>query len=117
MIKVIENKNELGDTIGIIVSQQKTVIRDFSSVRGFIFWLFRFRCIGLDEPCHKQATDLSHIVPKSRGKISEDWHYLVTHCPECHAEYHKRGISDEAIQNLQERRIEYLEAIGREDYI
>lgn len=81
----------------------------------FILWLFSHRCVGLDQPCHKWATEINHIEPRWKG--DDSWVNKVPMCSECHSEYHRRGTSDEAIQALKERRIEYLEAIGREQYI
>jgi len=81
----------------------------------FIFWLFNHRCIGLDNPCYKWATEISHIKPG--WPRDNHWTNKVLHCSECHFEYHRRGTSDDAIENLKERRAEYLYSIGREDYI
>ena len=80
----------------------------------FIRWLFNNRCVGLDEPCYKIARDVAHIEGRA---INDEWTNKVLLCAECHAEWHRRGVSDKDIARLKERRIEYLEAIGREQYI
>lgn len=100
----------------VLVSTSKTSVKDFRNVNDFILWLFNYRCVGLDDACHKQARDVSHIIPKSRGKIARGISNLVLHCVDCHSEYHRRGASDENIRKLQERRIEFLESIGRSEY-
>lgn len=83
----------------------------------FIYWLFNHRCIGLDVPCYRWATEINEIEPRSSGKSSMNWNNRVTLCHWHHMEYHNRGVSDEAIKKLRERRAEYLEVIGRESYI
>jgi len=83
----------------------------------FIWWLFDHRCVGIDEPCGNLGADISHIYPRSRGKISSMNKNKVIHCRGCHDEYHRRGVNDIAIEKLQARREEYLRSIGREDYI
>jgi len=85
-------------------------IEDFPSLYKFIIWLYNGRCIN----CYTLATDISHI---ETGHDDSDWHKIVLHCRECHRKYHDNGVSDEAIEMLVERRIEYLEMIGREEYI
>ena len=83
----------------------------------FIYFLFRGRCVGLDETCWNDGTDRSHIIPKSRGNIAKDWKNIVLHCPECHGEYHNRGASEENVKRLQARREKYLIMYGRDEYI
>lgn len=114
MIELFPELNELGDVIGVEVYQEDDKIRDFSSLYNFIKWLFRYRCVGVDEPCHKRANDISHI---RTGHDDSDWREIVLHCTQCHREYHDRGVSNDAIQKLKERRTMYLEIIGREEYI
>jgi len=117
-IEIFEETNELGDVIGISVCKDDGIeLRSFADWNGFIKWLFRFRCVGLDEPCHKPATEINEIVPRSASPDAMYWKNRVTLCQEHHREYHDKGVSDEAIRNLQERRYEYLEAIGRSEYI
>jgi 5-methylcytosine-specific restriction endonuclease McrA len=83
----------------------------------FILWLFNRRCIGLEEPCYKSTKEVNEIIPRSSGEHAMDWHNRVTLCHNCHMKYHADGVSDEAIRKLQERRAEYLETIGRSEYI
>ena len=83
---------------------------------GFILWLFNSRCIGLDDPCYKFTREINEIEPRSSGGDAMDWKNRVTLCHEHHMEYHSNGTSEEAIQRLKSRRIEYLEVIGREQY-
>lgn len=90
------------------------VIKTFDNENLFIWWLFGGRCVGVDNPCHKPARDISHIVGRA---IDDSWRNKVLHCPDCHEKYHHNGVSDEAIKALQERRAEYLETIGRSDFI
>lgn len=113
-IEVFTDENELGDVIGVSVYNESDKIRDFSSMNNFIQWLFRYRCVGIYEPCHQIARDVSHI---RTGHDDSDWREIVLHCVNCHAEYHNNGVSDKVIQALKERRIEYLETIGRSEYI
>lgn len=83
----------------------------------FILWLFNRRCIGLHEPCHKYTTEIHEIVPRSAGMDSMDWRNRVTLCHFHHMQFHQEGASDELIQLLQECRKEYLEMIGRGQYV
>ena len=84
---------------------------------NFIWWLFNSRCIGLDEPCYKFTRTINEINPRSSGDGAMEWKNRVTLCHECHSKYHAKGVSEEAIKKLKERRAEYLETIGRENYI
>lgn len=84
----------------------------------FIFWLFNNRCTGLELPCYKIATEINEIEPRSSRKDAlDDYRNRVPLCREHHREYHDKGVSDDAIMRLQERRAEYLETIGRSEYI
>lgn len=80
----------------------------------FIKWLFNYRCVGIDIPCYKLARDVSHIRPR---QVDDTWQNKVLHCGECHAEWHRRGVSDDAIEKMQKRRVEHLEIIGKSSYI
>lgn len=82
----------------------------------FIWWLFKGRCVGLDEICFKEASEINEIEPRSSGQDAMDWKNRITLCHEHHMQYHAQGTSDEAIEKMRQRRIEYLEAIGREEY-
>lgn len=90
------------------------MIHEPSNEPKFIHWLFNFRCVGIDKPCYKRASDVSHI--RSR-QVDDTWKNKVLHCRECHTEWHRRGVSDDAIEQLQKRRAEYLETLGRKEYI
>jgi 5-methylcytosine-specific restriction endonuclease McrA len=80
----------------------------------FIWWLFRNRCLV----CGHLASEINEIIPRSRGPESlSDWKNRVTMCREDHNEYHRHGVSEDAIKKLQEQRIEFLIAIGRGEYV
>jgi hypothetical protein len=113
-IDVFPQTNQLGQEIGVDIYRDDQKLRDFASLYNFIHWLFRYRCVGLDGPCNKQARDVSHI---RTGHDDSNWREIVLHCVECHREYHDRGVSDEAIEKLIERRRDYLEVIGRGEYV
>lgn len=81
--------------------------------REFIFRLFRGRCVI----CHRQGTDINEIVPRSRGKDSLHWKNKVLMCREDHDKYHRLGVSLKAIEKLQEQRVKFLIAMGREDWV
>lgn len=81
--------------------------------REFIVQLFRGRCLI----CYRLGTDVNEIVPKSRGSDSLKWQNKVLMCRQDHDKYHQHGVSEQAIKDLQEKRIEYLIAIGREAYL
>lgn len=84
-----------------------------SNTREFIVWLFRGRCLI----CFRPGTDVNEIVPRARGRDSMEWHNQVLMCHEHHMEYHDKGVGSQAVLKMQERRAEFLIAIGREDYI
>ena len=81
--------------------------------REFIVQLFRGRCLI----CFRPGTDVNEIIPRSRGGDSLRWQNKVLMCHSDHDKYHQHGVNEQAIEQLQERRIEYLIAIGREDYL
>lgn len=79
----------------------------------FIWWLFRNKCVA----CHKQATEINEIVPRSRSKQSVlDWKNRVTMCRECHNDYHKHGVNSKTQAELQTKRYNFLLMIGRQAY-
>ena len=79
----------------------------------FIWWLFRNKCVV----CHKQATEINEIVPRSRSKLSIlTWENRVTMCRECHNDYHKHGVNSKTQAKLQTKRDSFLRMIGREAY-
>jgi uncharacterized protein with PIN domain len=81
--------------------------------RSFIFWLFRNRCIMCSQP----ATEINEIIPRSRNKKSIlNWENRVTLCQGCHNEYHKNGVNAKTIENMQQKRKDFLMANGREEY-
>jgi len=87
-----------------------------------ILWIFRYQCVGLDgyrDRCDSPIFMLepSHIEPKSRGEQAKVWTNVVPQCKYCHSEYHRRGITDDAIRELKERRAQFLEDMGRDEYI
>jgi len=92
-------------------------VRNPENTDGFILWLFNSRCVGLDDPCYKFTREINEIEPRSSRPDALEWINRVTLCHEHHMEYHNNGVSDEAIRKLKERRAEYLETIGRHDYI
>jgi 5-methylcytosine-specific restriction endonuclease McrA len=81
--------------------------------REFIVWLFRGRCVE----CLDAGGEVNEIIPKSRGNDSLYWKNKVLMCHSCHENYHANGVSLTAIKALQEQRIKFLIAIGREEYI
>lgn len=83
------------------------------STPEFVHSLFRGRCII----CYGFGTDVNEIIPRSRGKASMDWHNRVLMCRTHHSEYHRLGASKKNIQALQELRVKFLVAMGREDYV
>ena len=80
----------------------------------FIWWLFRHLCVS----CHKPASEINEIQPRSRSKQSIlNWENRVLMCRECHNEYHRHGVNSKTQAELQEKRIEALKLFGREEYI
>ncbi len=79
-----------------------------------LFRLFGYRCVM----CNKMATELNHIVPRSRDKSKiNDWRNKVPMCHWCHSEYHDGGVTPEKIQSLQQRRAEVLCAMHKSQYV
>lgn len=81
--------------------------------REFIVWLFRGRCLI----CYRSGTDVNEILPRARGQDSLAWQNKVLMCHEHHMAYHDNGVSPQAVLKMQERRSEFLIAIGREEYV
>lgn len=82
--------------------------------REFIVWLFRGRCVI----CNHPGGEVNEIIPRSRSKNSvKNWKNKVLMCREHHEEYHNKGVGPKAIKDLQERRLVFLVAIGRESYV
>lgn len=81
---------------------------------SFIWWLFKHLCVV----CHKPATEINEIVPRSRSKESIlNWENRVTMCRECHGEYHRHGVNFGTQEELFFKRQEALKLFGREEYI
>ena len=80
----------------------------------FIWFLFRSKCVV----CHKPATEINEIEPRSRSKKSiTTWENRVTMCRGCHNDYHRHGVNSKTQEALAEKRIEALKLFGREEYI
>ncbi len=81
---------------------------------AFIWFLFKHRCVY----CRKPATEINEIVPRSRSKQSiQDWENRVLMCRECHNDYHRHGVNSGTIEDLQQKRVEFLKSMGREKYV
>ena len=85
-----------------------------SASDSFIWWLFRRLCIM----CTHSATEINEIIPRSRSKFSiMDWENRVTLCQNCHRDFHKDGVTDFKIKNMQYKRRRFLISTGRSEYI
>lgn len=81
---------------------------------NFIWWLFRYRCAE----CKKPGSEINEIVPRSRSKKSiTDWKNRIVLCRECHQKYHLNGVTDEKINSMKSNRVEYLQLVGRGEYV
>lgn len=80
-----------------------------------IFRLFGWRCVE----CNKRmATEINHIIPRSRGKeYKNDWKNKVPMCHWCHDQYHSGGVTEEKIQSLQQKRVDVLRAMHKDNYV
>ena len=87
--------------------------REPNNTDEFIRWLFHNRCI-IDR---KSAEVIHEIRPRSSGKDAMNWKNRVTLCNECHRQIHDSGVEEEEILALQHIRKEFLELIGRIDYV
>ena len=92
-------------------------MREPNNSDQFILWLFNHRCIGLDDPCYKFTNEINEIEPRSSGDDAMEWKNRITLCHAHHMEYHANGVSEEVKNRIRERRTEYLEVIGRSEYI
>jgi 5-methylcytosine-specific restriction endonuclease McrA len=79
--------------------------RSASSVRDLVFKMFRGRCAK----CFKPGTEVHHIIPRSRGKVSASVDNLVLLCHKCHDKFHELGASDNAIEQMQIIRAQAIE--------
>ncbi len=85
-----------------------------SSSDAFIWWVFKRRCVM----CRRDATEINEIIPRSRSKFSIlDWTNRVPLCQSCHREFHKDGVTDFKIKDMQYERRQFLIDIGRVEYI
>lgn len=73
-------------------------------VRIQVLKLHNYRCVGVDKPCFKYTKIVHEILPRSRGKVAYDIENRVPLCAECHEIVHARGVSEEMITTLRERR-------------
>ncbi len=80
-----------------------------------IYRLFGYRCVW----CNKRiATELNHIVPRSRDRsLINDWKNKAPMCHWCHEEYHRGGVTQEKIQSLQQKRAEVLVSMHKSQYV
>lgn len=83
----------------------------------FIYWLFKYKCVV----CKRPATEINEIIPRGRSKKSVlDWKNRIPMCSTCHTGqggFHHNGVTDEKIEVLKGKRIEFLIAINREEYV
>lgn len=80
-----------------------------------IFRLFGWRCVQCNT---RMATELNHIVPRSRDKTKiNDWKNKVPMCHICHTEYHAGGVTKEKIESLTQRRATVLALMHKSQYI
>jgi len=78
-----------------------------------VWAIFNHRCIV----CFEYATDLNHIIPRSRGKTHKyNWRNKVPLCKKHHDAFHHKGVTAEKIIYMQDRRIEVLHMLGRQQY-
>lgn len=85
-----------------------------NSTDSFIWWLFRYRCVM----CHKPASEINEIEPRGRSKKNLfNWKNRVTLCRECHSEFHKHGVTAKKVEEMKQKRIEFLIAFDRSDYV
>jgi len=82
-------------------------------IENFIIWLFRERCVI----CGERYRVIHEINPRSSGEGSMDWKNRITLCDKCHHTVHHLGTGEQQIENLKQQRIEFLEQIGRSEYV
>ena len=96
----------------LIPSTPKSFVEP-NATDGFIWWLFRHQCVN----CYKPGTEINELIPRSRSKKSIlTWENRVVMCRECHGEYHRKGVSKQAIEELQQKRYNFLVQMGRKEY-
>ena len=85
-----------------------------NSSDAFIWWLFRHRCVM----CHQSASEINEIQPRGRSKKNIfDWKNRVTLCQECHRAFHHHGVTAKKIEEMQQKRTEFLIAFDRSEYV
>lgn len=80
--------------------------------REIVWELFKGRCFL----CGRQGNDVHELEPKSRGG---DWARIENRavvCRSCHSEIHRRGVSESYLENLKEKRRNFLIRIGVNEY-
>lgn len=77
-----------------------------------IFSIFNHRCIV----CFKPATEMNHILLRSRSNKSSDWKNKAPLCRTHHEAYHDGGVTLEKTLAMQARRVEVLYMLGRQEY-
>jgi 5-methylcytosine-specific restriction endonuclease McrA len=81
---------------------------------GYVMRLFLGRCIM----CNHVATEVNHIIPRSRGKeFKDDWKNMAPLCNTCHDAYHDGGVSDDKVKSMQNMRAFRLTNMRKEQYI
>ncbi len=80
-----------------------------------IFRLFGWRCVECNI---RMATEINHIIPRSRDKaLINDWRNKVPMCHWCHDEYHHGGVTPEKVKSLQQKRAERLVYMHKSEYL
>lgn len=80
----------------------------------FIWWLFKYKCVM----CKKPATEINEISPRSRSKKNIlDWTNRVTLCQGCHKKFHLYGVSTEKMNEMRNKRKDFLTSMNREIYV
>jgi 5-methylcytosine-specific restriction endonuclease McrA len=80
--------------------------------RQIVWELFKGRCFL----CGRQGSDVHELEPKSRGG---DWARIenrVVVCRECHSMIHRMGVSESFLEQLKEKRRNFLIRIGVNDH-
>lgn len=81
---------------------------------SFIFWLFKYRCVM----CKRPAQDVNEIIPRSRWTLAaQEWKNRVPLCRNCHNEFHRSGVTNAKIQEMQNKRKDFLIAMNRMEYV
>jgi 5-methylcytosine-specific restriction endonuclease McrA len=90
------------------------VVPEVTDPTGFVMRLFLGRCVM----CNHVATEVNHIIPRSRGKeFKDDWKNMAPLCHTCHDVFHDGGVTDEKVKSMQNMRAFRLTAMRKEQYI